>query len=131
MLWMMNPSIKYYEPVSASVERTVDGRWTATITRLLPRGDVSARWSVAVWVRRGEASFVCMEPMGVAVPYYKSDGPTVSYELPHSVTRCMNEAPPISVTWRRQIMLFGWLPLLPVSTTITVNSSIMTIDRDS
>lgn len=130
ILWLTNPSELYYRHVSTSVEQTEDGRWIAYITRELPRGTVKGRWNLEVWVRRGELSSVCHKPWSGVVTYDEGNGPTVSYELPDRVQRCMNAAPPISLIWTRQIFLFGWLPLAPTVTNVEIEPSVTPADRD-
>lgn len=130
ILWLTNPTELYYRHISTRVEQRDDGQWIAYITRELPRGTVHGRWKLEVWVRRGEMSTVCAKPWSGIVTYEATTGPTVSYELPDRVQRCMNAAPPISLIWTRQIFLFGWLPLAPAVTNVEVEPRVTPAARD-
>lgn len=130
ILWLTNPTELYYRHVSTSIEQNEDGAWLAYITRELPRGTVKGRWKLEVWVRRGEMSTVCTKPWSGIVEYQQENGPTVSYELPDRVQRCMNAAPPISLIWTRQIFLFGWLPLAPAVTNVEIAPVVTPAERD-
>lgn len=129
--WLMHPSRVFYTPVAATIEKNEAGNWTAVVTRTLPRGDVWVRWSATVWVRRDGDSVSCTREVSEPTLYLENNGPTIFYELPDNLARCMDEAPPISITWSRQVMLFGWLPLIPVDATISIHSNKLRINGDS
>lgn len=128
--WLMHPTKLYHVPVSAEIYQDKDGVWLASVTRQLPRGDVWLRWGVTVWVRRGEASFVCQEPMGLPVLYKATNSPTQTYALPASLARCLDDAPPISVSWTRQVMVLGWIPTIPAETTISINTDMLSVTNE-
>lgn len=130
MTWLTHPTSIYYRHVSTQIERDEQGRWSAIVTRELPRGSFEARWSMEVWVRTGEFSRVCHVPYRGNIMYNEDQGPTVRYELPPEISGCLDSAPPISITWTRQGMAWGWIPLRPEEITITLSEAVPTALSD-
>lgn len=136
--WFANPTARYYDHVSSVLHQTEDGKWGVTITRNLPRGDFEGRWRLVVRVRQEKSVHACAYPPPVGsgefseiINYREENGPTLDYILADDVQSCLNEDPPISLTWTRQARLWGFLYLKPLSTTITIQPDVKPRPDDS
>lgn len=91
----------------------------ATIKRDLPFGAVTARWSRQMHVSR--IGMECHTPDRIEVMRPTPDG-TVTYAVGDDVIPCLMQDPPIIATHRWQVLLFGFIPLRPVSFTTTIEN---------
>lgn len=126
LCWLAIPSDYFVKPVSLQYDsetrqfvffREVSPR--LSVTEETANGPVSGHWGE--WWSEvslvGKGAKECPSGPGVKSFYQIRD--SVSYELGDWATPCLDAGPPFFVTTRRQVLLFGWLPLRP-STNIDI-----------
>jgi len=118
--WLFNPSARYFEITGMRVDEAEDGSWIVTSARKLPHGDVDADWRISIQVLRPESSYIC--EMEGRTTYYADAGPVVRYALGSWADDCLDAGPPVTITFSRQVRVFGGLlPLRPLVYQVSLN----------
>lgn len=118
--WALNPSSSYMTVQGIRVFKDDRGVWMVNSARQLLQGDVTANWRINIQVLRTEVSYAC-ENSGTS-DYLVESGTVVEYELGPWSHRCLDAGPPVTLTFTRSILLWGFLPLRPVQYQLTLGT---------
>lgn len=96
----------------------VEGR-DVIFTRFTPYGEVLARWHSEITVLDGTDRECSSGEWSVAT-YQDRKSNAVTYELGDWALPCLEMGERYTLSTTRQVLLWGWLPLRPISTIDTI-----------
>lgn len=121
VLWWMVPSDTFFRQVNMTVvkDATTD-HWFLVSVRELPFGAVTGRTSAIVQVLGRPDATECQMPPTESL-YVPQPQNTTRYSIDDWAKDCLDLGPPISIQYRRQVLLGGFIPLRPVYFSFTIN----------
>ncbi len=104
---------------SMAITRSETGDWIMTSVRATPLGTFEAEWIGEYRVVGREDGMTCQASGRSNVS--ATEGNIVRYRIGDWALPCLEEGPPIAVTYTRRALLLGVIPLRPVRFSFTIN----------
>ena len=119
LFWGLVSTSLFLRQAGMTITRAPDGDWIMTSIRETPFGSVEADWIGEYRVIGREDGMTC-QASGRA-NFSVIEGDVSRYAIGDWATPCLEEGPPIAVTYTRRALLFGLIPLRPDRFTFTIN----------
>lgn len=121
VLWWLVPSDVFFRQISmAVVKDEVTGDWFVVSVRDLPFGATTGRTSAVMQVLGRPDALECQLSPTEAL-YIPQPNNTTRYSIDEWAKDCLDIGPPISVQYKRQVLLGGFIPLRPAYFAFTIN----------
>lgn len=127
LVWASVPSSLFVKPIELHFDIEAQKfRFTREVSSwlMIDRGDSRGKGHVGRWwseiVLIDARDFECQSGSPQSAFYQQKPGNTVEYRLGDWAQECIDAGPPFYVTTSRQILLFGWLPMRPSTSTSTI-----------
>jgi hypothetical protein len=125
--WLIFSTNFFINQKTMTIVKDSNNQWVMSSVRETPFGTVEADWWAEYRLLAKDDSLVCSE-RGIAT-YRQLPGDLSQYVILDWAFPCLEQGPPISITYSRRVWLFGFIPLRPAVFNFVINpDSIPSLD---